>query len=178
MRIRPRSVTSATWVTSTFSLAQYSMKASLSLDSTTTDMRSCDSLIASSVELRPLYFTGTLSRYMSRPSVSSPMATLTPPAPKSFDFFMSLVTSGRRKSLCNFLSSGAFPFCTSLPHVSSEASVCSFDEPVAPPTPSRPVRPPRSSTTSPGAGLSRRTFSAFTAPTTAPTSSLLATYPS
>ena len=42
------------------------------------------------------------------------------------------------------------------------------------PIPSRPVRPPRSTTTSPGAGVSRRTSSRFTAPTTAPISIRLA----
>ena len=168
------SVTSATWVTSTFSLRQYSLNLSASSGATTTDILSCDSLIANSVEFSPLYFTGTLSRYMSRPSVSSPMATLTPPAPKSLDFLMRLVTSGLRKSLWSFLSSGAFPFWTSLPHVSRDSSVCSLDEPVAPPIPSRPVLPPSRRTMSPGTGDSLRTLSAFTAPTTAPTSRRLA----
>ena len=52
--------------------------------------------------------------------------------------------------------------------------VCFLLEPVAPPQPSRPVRPPRSSTTSPGWGVSRRTFSAGAAPMTAPISMRLA----
>lgn len=47
--------------------------------------------------------------------------------------------------------------------------------PVAPPQPSRPVRPPRRITTSPGAGCSRRTFSSGTAPSTAPISMRFAT---
>ncbi len=175
MRMRPVAVTSATCVDSTFSSRHSSMKRSISLRSTTTAMRSCDSLMASSVELRPLYLTGTRSRYMSRPSASSPMATLTPPAPKSFDFFIRRVTSRRRNSRASLRSSGALPFCTSEPHSSSEFSLCSFDEPVAPPMPSRPVRPPSSRITSPAAGASRRTSSALTAPTTAPISRRLAT---
>ena len=153
------------------------MNSSMSLASTTADMRSWLSDMASSVAFRPSYFVVTRSRYMSRPSVSSPIATLTPPAPKSFDFFMRRVTSGRRNRRESLRSSGALPFCTSLPHISSDASVCSFDDPVAPPIPSRPVRPPNISTTSPAAGLSRRTSLARTAPATAPTSSLFATYP-
>ena len=102
------------------------------------------------------------------------MATDTPPAPKSFDFLMREVTSGRRNSRWSLRSSGGLPFWTSLPQVSSDSPVCSFDEPVAPPIPSRPVRPPSMSTTSPGAGRSRRTCEAFTAPTTAPISIRLA----
>ena len=112
---------------------------------------------------------------MSSESASSPIATLTPPAPKSFDFLIRRVTSGRRNSRSSLRSSGALPFCTSLPHVSSERASCSFDEPVAPPMPSRPVRPPSMMIRSPGTGRSRRTFEAFTAPTTAPTSNRLAT---
>ena len=169
------SVTSATCVTSTFSEWQYSMKRSMSPRSTTTAIRSCDSLMASSVAFSPLYFTGTRSRYMSRPGANSPIATLTPPAPKSFDFLIRRVTSGRRNRRSNLRSSGAFPFCTSELHSSIDLTLCSFDDPVAPPIPSRPVRPPNSSMTSPAAGDSRRTFSALTAPTTAPTSRRLAT---
>ena len=43
------------------------------------------------------YFFGTLSRLMSRPSVNSPIATETPPAPKSLQRLMRTVTSWRRK---------------------------------------------------------------------------------
>ena len=149
----------------------------MSLASTTTDMRSWLSEMASSVALSPSYLVVTRSRYMSRPSVSSPMATLTPPAPKSFDFFMRRVTSGRRNRRESLRSSGALPFCTSLPHISRLSSECSLEEPVAPPMPSRPVRPPNISTTSPGTGRSRLTSAARTAPATAPTSRRLATYP-
>ena len=60
---------------------------------------------------------------MSSESASSPMATLTPPAPKSFDFLIRRVTSGRRNSRSSLRSSGALPFCTSLPHVSSELGI-------------------------------------------------------
>ena len=67
-------------------------------------------------------------------------------------------------------SVGAFPFCTSAPAVVKEASVCTFDEPVAPPQPSRPVRPPTKTTTSPGSGVWRTTSACGTAPMTAPIS--------
>ena len=55
--------------------------------------------------------------------------------------------------------------------------VCELEreEPVAPPMPSRPVRPPSRMILSPGAGVSRRTWSAGVAATTAPTSMRLAT---
>ena len=49
-----------------------------------------------------------------------------------------------------------------------------LEEPVAPPMPSRPVRPPSRMTTSPGSGRSRRTFSAGAAAMTAPISMRLA----
>ena len=50
-----------------------------------------------------------------------------------------------------------------------------FDEPVAPPHPSRPVLPPKSTIISSGSGTSRITFSFGDAPITAPISSLFAT---
>ncbi len=73
---------------------------------------------------------------------------------------------------------GGSPFCTSAPQVSMESSVWLLELPVAPPMPSRPVRPPTRMITSPGAGSSRRTWAWGTAPTTAPISMRLATKPS
>ena len=70
---------------------------------------------------------------------------------------------------------GALPFCTSAPSSSSDSTLCALDEPVAPPMPSRPVRPLSRMILSPGAGVSRRTWSAGVAATTAPTSMRLAT---
>ena len=172
------SLTVATCVHCRFSFSASSMKRSFDEASTTTAIRSCDSLIASSVPSRPSYFFGTLSRFISRPSASSPMATDTPPAPKSLHLLINLLASGFLNSLWSFLSSGALPFCTSAPAVSIEDVVCDLEEPVAPPQPSLPVFPPRSRTTSPFTGLSLITFSAGAAATTAPTSILLATYPS
>ena len=58
-----------------------------------------------------------------------------------------------------YAPSGALPFCTSAPQVSRLVSLWALEEPVAPPMPSRPVRPPSRMTTSPGAGRSRRTWS-------------------
>ncbi len=62
IRMRAVSVTSATSTTSMFSSRSKAMNAATSFASTTTAMRSCDSLMASSVEFRPLYFVGTRSR--------------------------------------------------------------------------------------------------------------------
>ncbi|MPN57019.1 hypothetical protein SDC9_204713 [bioreactor metagenome] len=133
-------------------------------------MRSWLSLMASSVPPRPSYFLGTASRSMVSPSASSPMATATPPAPKSLQRLMSRVTAPSRNSRCNRRSMGALPFCTSAPQVSKLSAVCALEEPVAPPMPSRPVRPPSNTITSPGSGTSRRTLAAGVAPSTAPIS--------
>ena len=177
MTRRGRSVTVATTVASRFSFSASAMNCSVLSGSTTTAMRSCDSEMASSVPSRPSYFLGTALRSMSSPSASSPMATDTPPAPKSLQRLMSSIASLLRKRRCNLRSSGALPFCTSAPQWVSDSSVCDLEEPVAPPQPSRPVLPPRRMTLSPGAGTSRRTFSAGVAAITAPISSRFATYP-
>lgn len=86
---------------------------SRSFGSMTTAIRSWDSEMAISVPSRPAYFFGTLSRLILRPGASSPMATETPPAPKSLHFLIRRLTSSRRNSLCSLRSVGAFPFCTS-----------------------------------------------------------------
>ena len=172
---RGSATTSATTVASRFSSAASVRKRSASAFPSTTAMRSCDSEMASSVPSRPSYFFGTLLRSMCSPSANSPMATETPPAPKSLQRLMSFAASGLRNSLCSLRSSGALPFCTSAPQCSKEERLCDLEEPVAPPQPSRPVRPPKRTTTSPGCGTSRRTFLAGTAPTTAPISIRLAT---
>ena len=130
--------------------------------------------MASSVPFSPSYFRGNTSRLISKLSAISPMATDTPPAPKSLDFLINLVTSGFLKSLCIFLSSTAFPFCTSVERVCIEVSSCSLELPVAPPTPSLPVAPPRIMMLSPSCGFSLFTQSTGTAPTTKPTSILFA----
>ena len=169
------SVTSATTVASRFSSSAAFMNLSRSAGCTTTAILSCDSEMAISVPSRPSYFFGTASRLILRPSASSPMATDTPPAPKSLHLMMSFVTSGFLNSLWSFLSVGALPFCTSDPQVITDFVSCAFDEPVAPPIPSRPVLPPRRTTMSPAAGLSRTMLEAGAAPTTAPISILFAT---
>ena len=172
--ILPESVTFATSTALMFSLSQKWINWSLSLASTTTAIRSCDSEIASSVPFSPSYFKGKISKSISKESAISPIATETPPAPKSLDFFIKVVTSGLRKSLWIFLSSTAFPFWTSVESVCIEVSSCSLEEPVAPPTPSRPVAPPSKITMSPFCGFSRFTQVLGTAPTTKPTSILFA----
>ena len=150
------------------------MNCSSSSGATTTAMRSWLSEMASSVPSRPSYFLRTASRLISSPSASSPMATDTPPAPKSLHRLMSRVTFSSRNSRWSLRSSGALPFCTSLAMVASDFLLWLLEDPVAPPMPSRPVRPPSRITTSPGAGRSRRTWLAGAAATTAPHSSRLA----
>ena len=73
-------------------------------------MRSCDSEIANSVPDKPLYFTGTLSKSICKPSANSPTATLTPPAPKSLAFLIKRVAFGLRNKRCSLRSIGALPF--------------------------------------------------------------------
>ena len=142
---------------------------------TTTAILSCDSEIAISVPSNPSYFFGTLSKSISNPLVNSPIATDTPPAPKSLHLLIIVATSLFLNNLWIFLSVGGLPFCTSAPHSLIEFSVCSLDEPVAPPKPSLPVLPPKRITTSPFLGSSLTTFSLGAAAITAPTSILLAT---
>ncbi len=167
-------LTTAMTEVSRFSPSASARNFSASAAATTTAMRSCDSEIASSVPSSPSYFLGTAPRSMSSPSASSPTATDTPPAPKSLQRLMSRAASGLRNRRWSLRSSGALPFCTSAPHVSRLSSVWALEEPVAPPQPSRPVRPPSRITKSPAAGVSRRTLAAGTAPTTAPISMRLA----
>ena len=57
-----------------------------------------------------------------------------------------------RNSRWSLRSSGALPFWTSAPQCASDSNVWDLDEPVAPPQPSRPVRPPSRITTSPSPG--------------------------
>ena len=169
------SVTSATTVASKFSSAASAVKASMSPRSMTTAILSCDSEIASSVPSRPSYFFGTLSKSIFSPSASSPMATETPPAPKSLQRLIILATVGLRNRRCSLRSVGALPFCTSAPQVSILMELCALEEPVAPPQPSLPVLPPSRIITSPFSGRSRFTFSLGEAPITAPISIRLAT---
>ena len=72
---------------------------SISFLSITTAILSCDSDIASSVPSSPSYFFNIALRFISIPSESSPIATETPPAPKSLHFFISFETFGFLKSL-------------------------------------------------------------------------------
>ena len=140
---RGSAFTCATTVASRFSPAARARNFPASSGATTTAMRSWDSLMASSVPSRPSYFRGTRLKSMSSPSASSPMATDTPPAPKSLQRLMSLEASGLRNRRWSFRSSGALPFWTSAPQVWILSTVWDLEEPVAPPQPSRPVRPPK-----------------------------------
>ena len=144
---------------------------------TTKAIRSCDSEIASSVPLRPSYFFGTASRLISKPGASSPTATATPPAPKSLQRRIILLTSGFLNNLWILRSSTALPFWTSAAAVETDFVLWTFDEPVAPPIPSRPVPPPTRTITSPASGVSRITISAGLAAITAPSSIRFASKP-
>ncbi len=103
-------------------------KARRVLSSTSTAIRSCDSLMASSVPVSPSYFLGTASSSIMSPSASSPIATDTPPAPKSLQRLMSRAASGLRNSRCSLRSSGALPFCTSAPQLSREERLWVLEE--------------------------------------------------
>ena len=170
MTRRGSAVTSATIVASRFSRSAKAANFSQSFRAMTTAIRSWDSEMASSVPSSPAYFFVTLSKSIFKPSANSPMATDTPPAPKSLQRLIKTVTSGSRNKRWIFRSVGGFPFCTSAPQEERESTVCSLEEPVAPPMPSRPVRPPKSTTTSPAAGRSRTTAALGAAPITAPIS--------
>ena len=149
------SVTVATTVAVRFSLAASAANFSAFSFAITTAILSCDSEMASSVPESPSYFLGTLSSSIISPSASSPMATDTPPAPKSLHFLIKVVAFLFKNNLWSFLSVSALPFCTSAPQVCTDFLSCALDEPVAPPQPSRPVSPPKSTITSPLAGFSR-----------------------
>ena len=118
-------------------------------------MRSWLSEMASSVPSRPSYFLVTAFRSMYRPSASSPMATDTPPAPKSLQRLMSLAGSSalrnRRWQLA--LARGRCPSAPRRRRCSRDCRGCGpWRSRWRRRTPSRPVRPPSSTTTSPGAG--------------------------
>ena len=168
------SVTTPTKAVSTFSSLQYFSNSSLSFLSIKTAILSWDSEIAISDGFRPSYFNLTLERSISIPSYNSPMATETPPAPKSLHFFISFATSLLLNNLWSFLSSGAFPFWTWADSVIIEVNLWDFDEPVAPPIPSLPVLPPINKTISSFFGVSLFTFSFGAAAITAPHSILFA----
>ena len=115
-RIRGSSVTVATMVASRFSSCGRADKGfGIGSGATATAIRSWLSLMASSVPSRPSYFLVTLFRSMYRPSASSPMATDTPPAPKSLQRLIMRQASSRRNRRCSLRSMGALPFCTSAP---------------------------------------------------------------
>ena len=92
--MRNSAVTCATTSAAKFSASAKAINFSASTALTTTAMRSCDSEIANSVPVRPLYLVGTKSKLIATPSANSPIATDTPPAPKSLHFFIKRVTAG------------------------------------------------------------------------------------
>ena len=73
-----------------------------------------------------------------------------------------------------FDAEGLFPY-TSAPHTDVDSVLCALEDPVAPPIPSRPVRPPRRIILSPGSEVSLCTARLGAAPMTAPISIRFAT---
>ena len=171
------SVTSAITAALRFSAAAEVIINSTSSGATTNAIRSWDSEIANSVPLRPSYFLGTASKLICKPGANSPTATATPPAPKSLQRRIFLLTSGFLNNRCILRSSTAFPFWTSAAAWITDWVVCTLEEPVAPPIPSRPVPPPTKTTMSPGRGSWRTTWAAGAAAITAPNSMRLASKP-
>jgi len=80
--------------------------------------------------------------------VNSPIATATPPAPKSLHLLMSNENLGSRNNLSNFLSSTGFPFCTSAHRLDTDPESWDTDDHFAHPIPSLPVFPHSMSTIS------------------------------
>ena len=147
-----------------FSSSQYALNASTSEASMTQAMRSWDSEMANLYHRGQHIFLGTKSRLIDTPSVSSPIATDTPPAP-SHTRLISVVTSPRRNKRWILRSVRALPFWTSAPHVERDSTVCSLEEPVAPTTAHHgQFLPPSNTTTSPATGTSRRTWLRGAAP--------------
>ncbi len=107
---RSSAVTVATVTASRFSPLASAMKRSTSSGATTTAMRSCDSLVASSTPSSPSYLRGTRSKSIESPRASSPTATHTPPAPKSLQRLISEHTSFERNKRCILRSSTGLPF--------------------------------------------------------------------
>ena len=110
-------------------------------------MRSGDSEIASSVPSRPSYFLGTASRSISQPVRQLADGHAHPARAKIVaPLDEARKTSGRRNSRCSLRS--VERVCPSAPQRAAflrwNFSSCALEEPVAPPQPSRPVRPPSS----------------------------------
>ena len=128
------SVTFATGVASRFSSLARAMNLSTSSGARATAMRSWLSLMASSVPSRPSYFLVTLFRSMYRPSASSPMATDTPPAPKSLQRLIIVQASSRAEQALQLALDGG----VALLHLGTAGApgcpaLWALEEPVAPP---------------------------------------------
>ena len=171
-------MTVATLTTSKFSSIQACLINASSLSSITIAIRSWDSEIANSVPVKPSYFFKTASKLIFKPGASSPTATQTPPAPKSLQRTIFSETALFLNNLWIFLSSTGLPFWTSAPAVVVVFNSWDFDDPVAPPIPSRPVLPPINKTIWSFNGSNRLTWSFGAAATTAPSSIRFATNPS
>jgi len=115
-------------------------------------IRSWDSDNHISQGCSPWYLRGTLSSCTLTP-VSSPIsltAEESPPAPQSVMAVYSLSSRATRMASSTIFSVIGLPICTAPPEVTPVSSVSSMEEKVAPWMPSRPVRPPSTTTRSPG----------------------------
>ena len=97
-------------------------------------IRSRDSEILSSVPSSPTYFFSVPYPDKSEDPVPARRSLPIRRLLRSLHFLMRWLTSGRRNRRCSFRSVGAFLFVPR--HTSIEASVCTLEEPVAPPIPS------------------------------------------
>jgi hypothetical protein len=115
-------------------------------------MRSCASEIQTSVADSPSYLSGTASRSTVAPSCApiSPTALERPPAPQSVIAWKSRCRAASSTKSVSVFSWIAWPICTEPPDWLSLALDNSTLENVAPWMPSRPVRPPATTTRSPG----------------------------
>ena len=111
-----------------------------------------DSEIASSVPSRPSYFLVTVSRSTYRPSASSPTATETPPAPKSLQRLIRRQSVAAAEQTLQLALDGGVALLDLGARGLDGLGVLGLEEPVAPPMPSRPVRPPSRMILSVGGG--------------------------
>ncbi len=117
-------------------------------------MRSCDSDTHISQGASPDSLRGTFSRSTSAPQPASraisPTTQLRPPPPRSFMPVMRcLAFTSKHACMTGSLVMGS-PSCTAPLESSSDVSVRSREAKFTPCMPSRPVRPPMSTITSPG----------------------------
>src|SRR4051812_12565027 len=149
---RPSPVNWPITVASTSSLAHSANSAPRLSGGTASTMRSCASESQISQGCSPAYLSGTSSSATRAPvdSPISPTAEESPPAPQSVIALYRPASRAWSSTSSTFFSVIGSPICTALPTSTAVVCVSSADEKVAPWIPSRPVRPPSTTTASPG----------------------------